>query len=433
MDRDTREPFCISLRGPSAKRRDGFGAMSHRRLHGLKPELETLLKRFGVGQITRSGKRVLCIVASIVNLPQIEHACGARFMLNMRQVLRERARELCREHAGTVAMSGEHMLFVFDALPHACGARSDMDMLPAHLLDSILTRLSERPVRFGAAVAFPLMQASITRFEDEPFDIASVNSALSVGIAAGDSQAQFAMDTRVAEPVFGAMHDGLLDFDLERICDAREPAATLYLEALLCKKGDALRERHRIGSEVRALERLGVVRRLDRWGVGTIIDRLRSNPDARLGCNVSARSAVVDGWWALVFATLACEPDVASRLTVEITETIPLANLDATREFVAALRSLGCRVALDDVGHDFGSLRNLITLGVDIVKLDRALVAACRDDGPAVARFAQLIELAKVCASSIIVEGIETRRDAQIACASGATGLQGYLYSFAAN
>ncbi|BDC39165.1 hypothetical protein PTKU15_24620 [Paraburkholderia terrae] len=400
----------------------------------MKPELETLLKRFGVGQITRSGKRaVLCIVASIVNLPQIERACGALFALNMRQVLRERARELCREHAGTVAMSGEHMLFVFDVLPHARGARFELDMLPVYLLDAILTRLSERSVRFGAAVAFPLIEAGIARLEDEPFDIASINSALSVGIATDDSQAQFAMDTRVAESVLGSMNDGQLDFDFERICDAREAAATLYLEALLCKKGDALRERHRIGSEVRALERLGVVRCLDRWGVGAMIDRLRSNPDARLGCNVSARSAVVDGWWALMFATLACEPDVASRLTVEITETFPLAHLDATREFVAALKLLGCRVALDDVGHDFGSLRNLITLGVDIVKLDRALVAACRDDEPAAARFTQLIELAKVCAGSIIVEGIETGRDARIACASGATGLQGYLYSLAAN
>ncbi|SEJ91478.1 EAL domain-containing protein [Paraburkholderia diazotrophica] len=428
MDRDTKEPFCTWLRGPPAERRDGFGAMSHNRLTGFETELETLLKRFGAGQRAHSGSRVgLCIVATIVNLRQLERVYGSIFAMTARQVLRERARELCREYSGIVAMSGEHMLFAFDVLPHVRGA---LDTLPSRLLDIILIRLSERPVRYGQAVAFPVFEAGIAHFDDKPFDIASVNAASRIDAAARDEWREaFVADTRVAESVFGAMNDGRLDFDFERICDAKKPSATLYQEALLCKMGDAYRERTRIGSEICALERLGVVRCLDRWVVQTIIDRLRANPAARLGCNISTRSAVLDGWWALIVTTLAVEPNVASRLTIEITETFPLANLDATREFVAVLQSLGCRVALDDVGHDFGSLRNLITLDADIAKLDRSLIARCRHDEAAAARFAQLIELVKVCADSIVVEGIETESDAQTACSSGATGLQGYLYS----
>lgn len=428
MDRDTREPFCTWLRGPPTERQDGFGAMSHNRLTGFGPELETLLKRFGVGQRAHNGGRVaLCIVATIVNLLQLELMYGPAFAMTARQVLRERARELCREYSGIVAMSGEHILFVFDFLPHVRGA---LDALPPRLLDIILTRLSERPVRYGQAVAFPVLEAGIAHFKDTPFNIASVNAASRIDAMPPDGwQEDFVADTRVAEYVFGAMNEGTLDFDFERICDAKEPSATLYHEALLCKMGDACRERTRIGSEIRALERLGVVRCLDRWVVQTIIERLRANPGARLGCNISTRSAVLDGWWALIVMTLAVDPNVASRLTIEITETFPVANLDATREFVAVLQSVGCRVALDDVGHDFGSLRNLITLDVDIAKLDRSLIARCRHDGAAAARFAQLIELVKVCAGSIVVEGIETASDAQTACASGATGLQGYLYS----
>jgi EAL domain-containing protein (putative c-di-GMP-specific phosphodiesterase class I) len=409
--------------------------MNHRKLPGLSPELETLLKRFGVGQIERSGRQAaLCIVASIVNLRQIERVFGAMFAVNARHVLRERARELCREYAGTVAMSGEHMLFVFDVLPDLHRAHDETGAPPAVLLDFILTRLSEHPVRTGRAVAFPLIEASVAPFEDGPFNIDAINATASIDAMPDDySQEQLAADTRLAEHLLGAMNDGRLDFDLERICDTFEPTTTQYFEALLCKTGDVFRERYRIGPEVRAMERLGVVRSLDRWVVRTIVDRLRANPDARLGCNVSARSAVVDGWWALLFATLAVEPDVASRLTVEITETFPITNLAATREFVAALKSLGCRVALDDVGHDFGSLRNLITLGADIVKLDRTIVSGCRDDEAAVARFARLIEFAKVCASSVVVEGIETGSDEKTARACGATGLQGYLYSSSAS
>jgi EAL domain-containing protein (putative c-di-GMP-specific phosphodiesterase class I) len=435
MDRDTKEPFCALLRGLVAGRQDRFGAMSQHRLPGFRPELAKLQRCFGVGKVERGGGRAaLCVVATIANLSQIERAHGSMFATTARQVLRERARELCRRHSGTVAMSGKHMLFVFDVFPHARETHGGPGALPSRLLDLILTSLSERPIRIGLSVAFPVIDANVAHFDDKPFNIGSVNAASHTGVSSGgDSLEQFVADTRVAESVFSALNDHRLDFDFERICDAKETATTLYLEALLCRTGGALHERCRIGSEIRALERLGVVRCLDRWVIRTVIDRLRANPEARLGCNISTRSAVIDGWWGLVLTTLAFEPDVASRLTVEITETFPLTNLDATREFVAVLRSVGCRVALDNVGHDFGSLRKLISLGVDIVKLDRSLVAGCRDDEAATARFAQLIELAKVCAGAIVVEGIETINDAQTACANGATGLQGYLYHPSAN
>jgi EAL domain-containing protein (putative c-di-GMP-specific phosphodiesterase class I) len=381
-----------------------------------------LLKRFGIGQNTRGEwPAALCIVATVVNLPQVEHVFGAMFATNMRHVLRERARELCRHYPGAAAMSGEHMLFVFD---------SPEERQDPSLLDLVLSSLADRPVRLGSAIGFPVVEANVARFDDAPFDINSVNPAQARDVQPDDKwQEQFVADTRVAEYIFKAMDDGQLDFDFERVCDANEPAMTLYYEALLCKTGEAAGRRLRVGSEVRALERLGVVRRLDRWVVDSVVRRLTVDRRARLGCNISARSAAIDVQWALLVATLAEDPDVASRLTIEITETFPLANLEAAREFVSTLRSLGCRIALDDVGHDFGSLRNLLSLGADIVKLDRALVAECCSDAAAAARLSQLVDLAKVCATSVVVEGIETQDDASIARACGATGLQGYLYS----
>lgn len=430
MDRDTKEPFCTPLRGWSAPRRDGFGAMSHERLPGLRPELASLLKRFGIGPAARSDwPAALCIVATFVNLPQIEHAYGPMFATTVRHVVRERARELCRQYPGTVAMSAQHILFVFDASPDMQDTHRGFGAHPSLLLDRILTCLADRPVRSGSAVAFPVIEVNVAHFADEPFDIDSVNAARVSEMQSGEEwREQFLADTQVAERVFRAMDERQLDFDFERICDAKEPWTTHYHEALLSKTGDGPDERCRIGSEVRALERLGVVRRLDRWVVESIIGRLRANPDARMGCNVSAASAAIDAWWALIVVTLVEEPEVASRLTIEITETFPLVNLDSAREFVSVIKWLGCRVALDDVGHDFGSLRNLVSLGVDIVKLDRSLVVACRHDETAAARLIQLIGFAKVCDASVVVEGIETTDDARIACANGATGLQGYLY-----
>ena len=71
---------------------------------------------------------------------------------------------------------------------------------------------------------------------------------------------------------------------------------------------------------------------------------------------------------------LRAHPGVAERLTVEITETAAIQDIDETRGFVARVKDLGCRIAIDDFGAGYTSFRNLRKLGVDIVKIDGAFV-----------------------------------------------------------
>ena len=67
-------------------------------------------------------------------------------------------------------------------------------------------------------------------------------------------------------------------------------------------------------------------------------------------------------------------PTVAQRLIIEITETAAIQDIDDTRGFVARVKDLGCRIAIDDFGAGYTSFRNLRKLGVDIVKIDGAFV-----------------------------------------------------------
>ena len=71
---------------------------------------------------------------------------------------------------------------------------------------------------------------------------------------------------------------------------------------------------------------------------------------------------------------LRAHPGVAERLIVEITETAAIHDIDETRGFVARVKDLGCRIAIDDFGAGYTSFRNLRKLGVDIVKIDGAFV-----------------------------------------------------------
>ena len=121
-------------------------------------------------------------------------------------------------------------------------------------------------------------------------------------------------------------------------------------------------------------ERLGLVRLLDHRVLELVLDELAAAPGLKASLNVSAASTVDPDWWASLGAALRANPGIAERLTVEITETTAIQDIDDTRGFVARVKDLGCRIAIDDFGAGYTSFRNLRKLGVDIVKIDGAFV-----------------------------------------------------------
>ena len=86
----------------------------------------------------------------------------------------------------------------------------------------------------------------------------------------------------------------------------------------------------------------------------------RPRPSIRTGGRRSRAAARARAW--------------RERLTVEITETAAIHDIDDTRGFVTRVKDLGCRIAIDDFGAGYTSFRNLRKLGVDMVKIDGAFV-----------------------------------------------------------
>lgn len=392
------------------------------------PHLAELLSRLGAQSSSRSVPAgTFCIVASICNLPQLEHVHGAGVASRVRHAVLERARQICGFEPGIVSMSGEHMLFVFDTQPWE-PPNAPATPRAAVLLERILSRLGGQPVEASGKSLFAVISAVVVPWTNEPFDIAAVAAkAMPAQIGSSAWREGYLADMKTALAMFDALDEEQLGFEWEPVCDVGGPTSIQYYEALLCRFGDGGVER--MGHLVPALERVGLVRRLDQWVVETVIDTLRLNPDVCLGCNVSAQSARLDAWWVFILAALSDEPYIASRLVIEITETAPFDDLMAARDFVRSIQSLGCRVALDDVGAGYSTLKTLVELGVDIAKIDRAYVRQAGDDAAATARLGELIALAGTCAKEVVVEGIEHDEDAELSRRSGASGLQGYLFS----
>lgn len=233
-------------------------------------------------------------------------------------------------------------------------------------------------------------------------------------------------DLALAAEMFGHMSSGRLKLAMQKIQGRSGSHTVIYKECLL----RIVLQSGRIVTAapyILALERLGLIRVLDTFVAGLVICHMQINRDVFLGLNISALSAVNDGWWREVFAELSRDRDVARRLVVEITETAALCHWSRVKDFIHQMQSLGCRVALDDFGVRRETVEQLLNLKWNFVKIDASCLAQARLSRMAQRQFLALLEQAKQLSSIVIVEGVETAADCQLGLQCGADGLQGYF------
>lgn len=143
-----------------------------------------------------------------------------------------------------------------------------------------------------------------------------------------------------------------------------------------------------------------------------------------VGVNVSPHQLAEPDFVDKVLATWAPAP--LERLVVEITESALLADIPLGVEMLADLRDRGVRVAIDDFGTGFSSLARLSRLPVDVLKVDKLFARDLTTDrGRAVLR--GIVEIGHASGMKIVVEGVETRGQLDVAVALGADRVQGFL------
>ncbi len=178
-------------------------------------------------------------------------------------------------------------------------------------------------------------------------------------------------------------------------------------------------------------ERLGLVRLLDHRVLELVIEELVAAPSLRASVNVSPESTTDPDWWAGLGSLLRAHAGVAERLVIEITESTAINDIDEMRGFVARVKDLGCRIAIDDFGAGYTSFRNLRKLGVDIVKIDGAFVQNMMRSEDDRAFVHTLIDLGKRLKLVTVAEWVQDERAAKMLEAWGCDYLQGALIGLA--
>jgi EAL domain-containing protein (putative c-di-GMP-specific phosphodiesterase class I) len=119
----------------------------------------------------------------------------------------------------------------------------------------------------------------------------------------------------------------------------------------------------------------------------------------------------------------------ADRVVVELSEHDPVDDYDALAAALAPHRARGIRLAIDDVGAGFSSLRHIVVTAPDIIKLDRSIVAGVSTDTVLATLTRSLVDFARGLGATVVAEGVETADDARVLRDAGVDLGQGWLFA----
>lgn len=176
-------------------------------------------------------------------------------------------------------------------------------------------------------------------------------------------------------------------------------------------------------------EEFGLLHEIDRWVVRHVVDFAADGGaprDTVYMVNLSDPTLLDLGFAKLVRERLEARGVPGRALCLEFTESQVLSNPAAYREFVAALKGLGCRFAVSGFGRNPLSLRLLKQLGANILKLDGGIVLAVACDPVELARVRAMSNAAHAAEMRIVAECVESESTRAALEDAGVDFVQGF-------
>ena len=116
------------------------------------------------------------------------------------------------------------------------------------------------------------------------------------------------------------------------------------------------------------------------------------------------------------------------RILLELSEHDQVEDYDALHAVLAPLRARGMRLAIDDVGAGFSSLRHIVLTRPDVLKIDRTLVDGISDDEILNTLVHSLVDFGHGSGAKVVAEGVETGADAAVLLTLGVDYGQGWYF-----
>ncbi|PRX11866.1 UNVERIFIED_ORG: diguanylate cyclase/phosphodiesterase with PAS/PAC sensor(s) [Martelella mediterranea] len=176
-------------------------------------------------------------------------------------------------------------------------------------------------------------------------------------------------------------------------------------------------------------EATGLIVPIGAWVLEEACKLLAEHDDLHLAVNVSVRQFLRESFIDDVAALLETYQFDPERLTLEMTESLMIANFDLALSQLRKIRDMKIRLSIDDFGTGYSALVYLKQFPLNELKIDKTFIAGVPHDSNDTSLVELIITMAHHLGISIVAEGVETVEQAAWLRAHGCEGLQGFLFS----
>jgi EAL domain-containing protein (putative c-di-GMP-specific phosphodiesterase class I) len=115
-------------------------------------------------------------------------------------------------------------------------------------------------------------------------------------------------------------------------------------------------------------------------------------------------------------------------LTLEVTESLAINDMERMKKILERIKKLGVSIALDDFGTGYSSLNYIREIPFDIIKVDQSFVRELAEDAYSQSFIKMVAELAETIGVSVCVEGIEGSAQYKVLQGMKVKYIQGYYF-----
>jgi diguanylate cyclase (GGDEF)-like protein len=367
----------------------------------------------------------------------------------------------------------DHFKSINDTLGHPIGDE---------LLTAVASRLREcvaetdTVARLGGD-EFAIIQTAVERTADvtklagrvleaisEPFDLGGhhvvTETSIGIAMAPNDGSEPDRLLKSADLALYGAKANGRGSYHFfEPVMDARAKAKRALefdlREAIMCGGFElhyqplvSLRDNRIVGCEallrwrhpvrgvispaefIPVAEETGLINPLGEWVLNAACAEAATWPQhLKVAVNVSPIQFKSQGLGLTIVGALARSGLAASRLEVEITETVLMRDDDVALKVLHQLRGLGIGIAMDDFGTGFSSLSYLQRFPFDKIKIDRCFITNVAAKNGSIAIVKAIVDIARARGIRTTAEGVETEQQRKMLRRLGCDEMQGFLIS----
>jgi EAL domain-containing protein (putative c-di-GMP-specific phosphodiesterase class I) len=177
-------------------------------------------------------------------------------------------------------------------------------------------------------------------------------------------------------------------------------------------------------------EKHGLMKALTKWLITQTVHLLHSWQYTNLPLAINVSPTAFDAELCQFIVSKLAEKGLSTNLLeIEITESVQIENIQNVAASAHWLQSKGVKISLDDFGTGFSTMRYLVEIPTDCVKIDKTFVQQAPMQPQAKMVLKALIELAQEIGTKVICEGVETEEQLRLVQNLGCDIVQGFYFS----